>query len=169
MFQMFGGCVPRLETDCTWNFFETDFYRLGYFPRVVHGRLRFKGFKSRGRESFIIKESRMEFLFIRLLLRFSFFFLVFYLWNVSDKFEILLFFSLLLLLIFWQDLLGLVEYRKIRECERREEWEGIEFIIRAECLARVGLDNDRGVAIGCSNKFCSILFHHFLFHLILQL
>lgn len=53
-------------------------------------------------------------------------------------------FFLLLLLIFWQDLPGLVEYRKIRECERREEWEGIEFIIRAECLTRVGLDNDRG-------------------------
>lgn len=117
----------------------------------------------------LLKKVEWNFYLFVCYLGFLFFFLVFYLWNVSDKFEILLFFSLLLLLIFWQDLPGLVEYRKIRECERREEWEGIEFIIRAECLARVGLDNDRGVAIGCSNKFCSILFHHFLFHLILQL
>lgn len=117
----------------------------------------------------LLKKVEWNFYLFVCYLGFLFFFLYFIYGTFRINSRFFFFFSLLLLLIFWQDLPGLVEYRKIRECERREEWEGIEFIIRAECLARVGLDNDRGVAIGCSNKFCSILFHHFLFHLILQL
>lgn len=85
----------------------------------------------------LLEKERMEFLFVRLLLGFLLRF-IYETFRINSRFFS---FSLLLLLIFWQ---GLVEYRKIRECERREEWEGIEFIIRAECLTRVGLDNDRG-------------------------